>query len=312
MICALAAVFVLGAVTGPANAQEASYEPPRTHQGHPDFDGTWIAAYLTQFERPDGYDNLVPTAEEAETLARDLLAFATSDRVTDPDNSNFSSERLLKVKGEWRTSVVAEPASGKVPYSPAGLELVDKFDDLFEHGYDNPEERPVFERCLAGFGRAPLAYLSIDMLYNIVQTDDAVIITVEDVAGFRTIHLDGEPPPAELTSYEGYSLGRWEGDTLVVRTTHMRADDPFREQMGRPLLVGPDSVVIERFTRVSDGELNYQYTIEDDGLYWAPWMGEFSFERTDMKPYEYACHEANYSLTNILKAGRVNDPEYGE
>ena len=100
-------------------------------------------------------------------------------------------------------------------------------------------------------------------------------------------------------------MGRWDGDTLVVETTNMRADDPARNVAGRPLLLSRHSKVTERFTRVSPSELFYRFTVEDETLYTRPWSGEFSLTRFDQPIYEYACHENNYSLTNILRGGRA-------
>lgn len=122
--------------------------------------------------------------------------------------------------------------------------------------------------------------------------------------GRRTIHLDRDAPPGWPRSVEGYSRGHWEGDTLVVRTTHFRAEDPARSVNGRPLLLSRNSRITERFTRVSDTELSYRFTVEDDGLYTRPWTGELSMTRHDGPLYEYGCHEGNHSMLNILRWGR--------
>ena len=140
---------------------------------------------------------------------------------------------------------------------------------------------------------------------QIVQTRDHVIISSEDSAGVRVIHLGGERPPDVMRSVGGYSVGRWENDTLVVETTHLRADDPARSGTSRPLLFSPRTRIIERFTRVSPTELFYRFTVEDDELYTRPWTGEFSMTRHDGPIYEYACHEGNYSLPNILRGGQA-------
>ena len=99
----------------------------------------------------------------------------------------------------------------------------------------------------------------------------------------------------------------WDGDTLVVRTTNLRTDDPARTLAGRPLLLGPDSRITEWFTRVSDTELVYRYTVEDASLYTQPWTGEFSMTRHDVQVFEYGCHEGNYSLPNGLRGGQAED-----
>jgi hypothetical protein len=140
---------------------------------------------------------------------------------------------------------------------------------------------------------------------QIVQTRDHVVISSADSSGLRLIHLGGLPPADGIRSIGGYSVGRWEQDTLVVETTHLRADDPARSVTGRPLLLSRQSTITEWFTRVSPTELFYRFTIEDDELYTTPWSGEFSMTRHDGPIYEYACHEGNYSLPNILRGGQA-------
>src|SRR4030095_12264810 len=108
--------------------------------------------------------------------------------------------------------------------------------------------------------------------------------------------------PSDL---EGYSPGHYEGDTLVVQTTHLRGEDPARFAIPRPLLLSRHSRITERFTRVSATELFYQFTVDDDELYTYPWRGEFLFRRHDGPIYEFPCHEGNYSLPNILSGGQA-------
>jgi hypothetical protein len=131
------------------------------------------------------------------------------------------------------------------------------------------------------------------------------VIFSEDAVGLRVIHLRGEPPSDRIRSVGGYSAGRWEEETLVVRTTHLRADYPARTVIGRPLVISPRTTITERFTRVSPTELFYRFTVEDDQLYTRPWSGEFSMTRHDGAVYEYGCHEGNYSLPNSLRGGQA-------
>lgn len=140
-----------------------------------------------------------------------------------------------------------------------------------------------------------------------VQTPREIVVATEDVGSPRVIHIDGSPPPAAVTTYEGWSQGRWDGDTLVVETTNMRTDDPARPVFGGFIMVESDSKLVERFTRVAQDELLYQFTVEDTDLYTAPWLVEYSFTLQDAGIYEYACHEANYSMVNILLGGREHD-----
>jgi hypothetical protein len=148
--------------------------------------------------------------------------------------------------------------------------------------------------------------------YQIVQTRDYIVIFSEGPAGRRTIPLHQQAPPAEIRSIAGYSTGHWEGDTLVVRTTNLRADYPARGVTGRALVISRNTTIVERFTRVSDTELFYQFTVEDPDLYTRPWTGEFSLTRFDGRLFEYACHEGNYSLANILRGGRAEAARLAE
>jgi hypothetical protein len=159
---------------------------------------------------------------------------------------------------------------------------------------------------------APIRTVPVFLPQQIVQTRNHVVISSEGPAGLRIIPLSDDELPAVVRSISGYSSGHWEGDTLVVRTRHLRADDPSRTTVGRPLLITRGTTITERFTRVSDTELFYQFTVEDPELYTQPWNGEFSLSRFDGKLYEYACHEGNYSLPNILSGGQAEAARLAE
>ena len=278
------------------------YQVPRTEHGHPDFQGIWATSFLTTLERPAGVASLVATPEEAPKLAAAIRARIPA--VIDPDVQLHDIQQLAMVKGEYRTSVIVEPEDGRLPFTPQGLELAMRV-EARNNTYDDPEQRPLAERCLENLAYAPIRTLRVTLPRQIIQTRDAVVIAPEDSSGARVIHLGGQAPPDVVRSISGYSVGRWENDTLVVETTHMRADDPARNVAGRPILLSRRSKVTERFTRVSPTELFYRFTVEDDQLYTRPWSGEFSMMRFDQPIYEYACHENNYSLTNILRGGRA-------
>ena len=147
--------------------------------------------------------------------------------------------------------------------------------------------------------------LPIHFPRQIVQTRDHLVIQLEDAAGLRILRLAETVPANTQPSVEGYSLARWEGDVLVVNTSHLLAVDPMRENFGRPVLISPATQIEERFERVSDTELVYRYTVTDPELYTEPWSGEFSLEWHDGPIYEYACHEGNYSMSGILLGGRA-------
>lgn len=299
-------LIALIAMAAPAALAQEAYQPPRTAEGHPDFSGTWGASFMTLLERPPFLKTLVLTADEARS-AVDILTKGTPDLI-DPDFFIQNINTVAQVRGEYRSSLLVLPADGQMPYTEKGIKLADRFDWMDTQGDDNPEERTTFDRCLAGLGQPPIRQIPAMVPNTFLQTPREIVILTEDTGSLRVIHTDGAaPPPPAVTSYEGWSAGRWEGDTLVVETTHIRADDPFRGGFGRPILIEPDSKVTERFTRVSPTELHYQFTVEDNDLYTAPWLAEYSFKLQDTTFYEYACHEANYSLTNILLGGREGD-----
>ncbi len=284
-------------------AQHRRYVVARTEHGHPDLQGVWTTAFLTMLERPPGVANLVATPEQAEGLVEAIRANAPA--VVDPDFHLHNIRQLAMVKGQYRTSVIVDPEDGRLPFTKAGLDLAAWVEARDNHKFDNHEQRPLAERCLENLGYAPMRSVPVLLPRQIVQTRDHIVISSEDSAGVRIIHLGGQVPPDELRTIGGYSVGHWENDTLVVETTHLRADDPARSVVGRSLVLTRRSKITERFTRVSPTELFYRFTVEDGELYTRPWSGEFSMTRHDGPTYEYACHEGNYSLPNILRGGQA-------
>jgi hypothetical protein len=298
-------LMCVAASTSLAAQQTERYKVPKTEHGHPDFQGVWFTGFLTMMERPAGVEPLVLGDEAARGLVEKIVA--NRPALIDPDALIHDFRELAIVKGEHRTSIVVEPNDGKIPYSPAGLALSKEVQTRDDQKFDNVEERPLAERCLENLGYAPMRAVPVLLPRQIVQTRDYLVISSEDSSGPRIIQVGGKPGPAAARSIGGYSVGWWEGDTLVVETSQLRADYPARTVVGRPLVISRQTRIVERFARVSPTELFYRFTIEDPGLYTQPWSGEFSMTRYDGPIFEYACHEGNYSLTNILRGGRVLD-----
>ena len=307
---ALAFVTALAFSTSALAQQAPGYAVPRTEHGHPDFQGVWATKFLTMLEGPPGVEHVVASPAQAEALAAKIRTSLPA--LIDPDVQIHDIKQLAMVKGEYRTSMIVEPKDGRMPFTPAGIELAARVGARNGQMFDHPEQRPLTERCLENLGYAPMRSVPVLLPRQILQTRDHVLIVSEDAVGLRTIHLGDEPPPDSLRSDEGYSVGHWEGDTLVVKTTHLRAKDPARTVIGRPLLLSSRTRITERFTRVSPAELFYQFTIEDDELYTQPWTGEFSMAWHDGRTYEYACHEGNYSLPNILHGGQAEAARLAE
>lgn len=297
-----ACLLGVGLFAGAAFAQ-AEGEVPRTHEGRPDFSGSWTSRGLTTMERR-GSGPLVVDDEGAAAAALEIYEFLRSadlDADIDPDAIAADNQELLMVGGEWRTSIVTLPVDGKLPLSEAGRERIKIASDGW--ALDGPEGRPPFERCLTGTGNAPLYQVPSWNARQVVQTADHVLIYSDEGGDLRELRIDGAPRPKVTASRYGDSIARWDGDVLVVETLSLT---PFAS--GFPwnvIAVGADSKVVERLSLLGPDELLYQYTVEDDELYSEPWSAELSLKRTDTRVYEYACHEGNYSIVNILTAARI-------
>ena len=225
---------------------------------------------------------------------------------------------VFRIDGEWRTSIVTDPPDGRRPPLTAAAraraaERARFFrpntgtawwldDDLDAPGpYDDPEIRPLAERCLLGFGSVggpPMLPVLYNNLKKIVQTDDHVLIHVEMVHDARIVRMNQPHAPPELRSWLGDSVGHWEGDALVVDTTNFN-DTPALGGASRNLHV------VERFTRIGPEALLYGFTVEDPTVWTAAWSGEYVWPATGDRVYEYACHEANYSFRGILGGARI-------
>ncbi|MEE2638052.1 MAG: hypothetical protein VYE68_12560 [Acidobacteriota bacterium] len=228
-------------------------------------------------------------------------------------------EAAFSINGLVRTSIITDPPNGRQPprteasraAAAARRGLGGRANDgtawwleadLAAPGpYDNPEQRPHAERCLMGFGSTagpPMLSVLYNNMKRIVQTDDTVVILVEMVHDARIVRMNQEHNPPEIRSWLGDSVGHWDGDTLVVDTTNF-TDNPSFGGASRNLHV------VERFTRVGEDTLLYQFTVDDPTVWTAPWSGEYVWPASDNRVYEYACHEANYSFGGILRGARV-------
>jgi hypothetical protein len=228
-------------------------------------------------------------------------------------------ERVAVFNGEPRGSLVTFPEDGRIPELTAAgrQQRAAVFARTREFGqYDNPENRPLAERCLMSFGSNAGPPMLPNYFYNnnytIVQTPDHVMILTEMVHDVRIIRLgDRRPLPDDVRPWMGDSWGHWAGDTLVVETTNLPAKQLFGYALTFPG-GSPDFKVIERFTRADEVTMNYEFTIIDPVTYTSEWGGEVPFKRLSGDVYEYACHEANYAMENVLRGARAQERESGE
>jgi hypothetical protein len=227
------------------------------------------------------------------------------------------------VDGQIRTSIVVDPPNGRVPpYNEAASKRLaaaraTPTSTAAERSalegaapppgaFDNPEQRPLSERCLLGFGSTSgppaLPNYFYNDLHQIVQTSDSIMILSEMVHDARIVRMNAQHFPKNIRRWMGDSVGHWEGDTLVVDTTNFTDKTRFRGST-------ENLHVIERFTRVDDKTLLYRFTVEDPDTWDRPWTGEYTWPATDKPIYEYACHEANYALGSILRGARRQEVE---
>jgi hypothetical protein len=286
------------------------YHPPLTADGHPDFDGVWMNPPRgAQLEKAGLGEKLVVSNAEAKALAK-ALNIAVAARPQFLTQADLPEFEVAVVRGENRTRLLVEPADGMLPYTEAALKAVQAWMAAYNVSrvglpVANPEDSDLSQRCITVEGQPPMRTAYEKSLRLIVQTPQVIGIYSEFVGEVRLVRMGGAHDPPALRSLWGDSVGHWEGEDLVVETRNFRLDNPFHVVIGeRPVMVGADSVVIERFRRVSADELDYSFTVRDPNLYARPWLAEYAMTRTDEHPLEAACHEGNYAETNVLQGGR--------
>uniref|UniRef100_UPI00398341DC hypothetical protein n=1 Tax=Phenylobacterium sp. TaxID=1871053 RepID=UPI00398341DC len=215
---------------------------------------------------------------------------------------------LTKIDGQYRTSLVVDPADGQLPYNEAGRRLVREGREIPLAAMAGPEVRPSPERCLtagSGAGGAPMFPARYNGHYHIIQAPDEVAIATES-AGVRIVRLGVRThPPAHIRLWSGDSIGRWEGDTLVVETTNFHPGEVHKTP--QPISITADAKVTEWFRRISPSEILYSFSVQDPAVLTRSWRGELVMRAAKGPVYEYACHEGNYSLAGILAGARVEE-----
>lgn len=289
---------------------------PKGKDGHPDLQGVWESPYIGGLTGiPFVTPNQLVITEQQSTTAHDALVrmIATNPQVAlDPEIVDLmkSAKGFPVVRGQRRSRLMVLPADGKLPLTSAaqaelGRATISLLTDAFKA--DNPEQRMPTERCLTQGGSAPMQIPPAFSPVEIVQTRDHVVVHSEIGNEARIASFAPQHGPAALAPPMGDAIARWEGDTLVIETTHSPMIQRMRVTPMGGLIINPSARVIERFTRVSREEIVYQFTVEDPTVYTAPWLGEFSLYRSDYRLSSSACHEANYGLANILSGARYEE-----
>jgi hypothetical protein len=286
-----------------AGATAQPYQPPRTAEGRPDLQGVWVSRWTTPLERSPEWTPLVLAPDDGARLHAAVLARLGA---TDPLGPEYAWDLTgpLTIDGGLRSSLVVDPADGRLPYSEDGARRRAAFRPF--SGADGPEQRGLNERCLmAGNGYAPFLSIPAANIRQIVQTTDTVLFHTESFNQLRIIPTDGRTGP--MIPRGGSSSGHWEGDVLVVETARFLDTDRFRVSPLSTFPISPLTRITERFARVSADEISYRFTVEDPGLYTRAWTAESMLKRSDDPMFEWACHEGNYGLANILRGARVGE-----
>jgi hypothetical protein len=319
----------------PSAGSKTTNRVSRTPDGRPDLQGVWTFATLTPLERPDEFagKSVLTEAEAAAYIERRIKA-ANADRRDGGGSerspgedvdvqrayNDFWYERGLTLAGARQTSLIVDPADGKLPpLTPEGRKRASAQAAFVRQGVRGPLEdakaRPLRERCIwwdsEGPPLTPMGAYNANL--QIVQNQHHLAIVMEMIHDARIVQLDGRAHlPTSVRQLLGNSIGRWEGDTLVIDTTNFKdvADyiDPafFTDKTdyrgGRLRLR-----IVERLTRVDVDTLKYEYTVEDPGTWTKPWTAVQFLRRIDTPLYEYACHEGNYGMAGILSGARAAD-----
>ena len=296
------ALVTLIAVVTLLPASAAGQAAPRTPWGDPDLNGTWSYASLTPLQRPTSMaDKEFFTPEEAAERN-----YAVTQDVPDVPGSVGSYNALWFDRGEvsadLRTSLIVDPPDGRLPVKPETQAQAAALRDYRrDHPADSWLDRSNWDRCITYHGVPPIS-TGYNNTYQILQTPDYVAIRVENIHDVRIIPLDGRPQLDDaVRQWNGDSRAHWEGDTLVVETAN------FSDQTVHRFPSSRQTKAVERFTRVSDDRIDYEFTVEDPTVYTRPWTAVRPMPRLDdYIIYEYACHEGNYAMTNILLSERSN------
>jgi hypothetical protein len=285
--------------------------------GAPNLEGTWTGSTITPLERPAQYANKpVLTREEAAALeARARARNEREPQVAPGDPGTYNQvwfDPSSAVVPDRRTSLIVDPPDGRLPFTPEGRKLAERAAQHYGAGArDSHFDFDTGERCLTD--GVPIPYWTgYNNNYQIVQTPQFLVIRGEMYHNVRVIPLDGRPR-LNLPQWLGESRGRWEGDTLAVETTNFVDKSAYwwatSWRAARPTLR-----LVERFTRIDAETLDYEFTMADPVMFTRPWTARFPLTTNQASRgvtkgpiYEYACHEGNHSLLNVLRGARMQE-----
>jgi hypothetical protein len=295
-----------------------AYTPPKTPDGQPDLQGFWTNSTYVPLERPQGVTKEFYTPDEAQAAikaAADREAEQTEPGTTADVHYDFSQFGLDRSQSKFtsslRTSLIVDPPDGKMPpvNAQGQKRAAERAAARKQAGgqYDSVQNMPIGSRCIImGGSGPPMMNAGYNANYQIVQSPGYVMILTEMIHDARVIPLDNRPQAGQgLRQWTGVSRGRWEGNTLVVETTNFNGKNPFRG-------ASENLKVTERFTRVADDVIDYKFTVEDPTTWDKAWTAEAPLAKTEGPIFEFACHETNYGVPNILAGARADEKQKAE
>ena len=294
------------------------YTPPKTPDGQPDLQGFWTNSTYVPLERPQGVTKEIYTPAEAEAAikaAADREAEQTEPGTTADVHYDFSQFGLDRSQSKFaaslRTSLIIDPPDGKMPpvNAQGQKRAAERAAARKQAGgqYDSVQNMPIGSRCIImGGSGPPMMNAGYNANYQIVQSPGYVMILTEMIHDARIIPLDTRPQAAQgVRQWVGVSRGRWEGNTLVVETTNFNGKNAFRG-------ASENLKVTERFTRTADDMIDYKFTVEDPATWDKAWTAEAPLAKTEGPIFEFACHETNYGISNILAGARAEEKTKAE
>jgi hypothetical protein len=317
LIATIAVVATSSVSAQSGYAQPRAWAGPRTADGQPDLQGHWTNDTYTPLERPAELgDKALYTEDEAAAFLKSRIDRLLAQSRTDIhyDDAIWQQENYDKV-ADRRTSLIVDPPNGRLPPLTAAGEArlpQQRATQRANESSPSAKSRSLGERCISwGNVGPPMMPPTYNANLQILQARDQVVIRHEMMHDVRIVYLDGRPhPPSGVQWLAGHSIGRWDGETLVVDTTNFTKDTNFRgsPQNTRQDIFATERLhVVERFTRTAENAIHYAFTVEDPDTWTTPWSGEMTIRRVEGPIYEYACHEGNYGLANILSAARRAD-----
>jgi hypothetical protein len=329
---AIAGALAVGAATvaaqSAASRTGAAAKPwvvDRTPDGHPDFQGVWANNTVTPLQRPKQWEGKTKLTDaeikELQKVAQQIydndgdaqfgdgLILAVLDKITNPgsyDPGTGNYNQFWLVGRDWhdrRTALITDPANGKIPAMTADAQKrrAAEIESRKAHAFEDPEVFPTGERCV-NFGW-PKAGAGYNSYLQVVQAPGYVTMMAEMAHDARIIPTDGRPhPDKSIRTWNGDPRGHWEGDTLVIDTTNFSTKSDF---MGSH----ENLHLTEKFTRVSKDILNYEFTVDDPTTWTAPWTAMIPLARKDEMIFEYACHEGNEAMPDMLRGHRMEERE---